>query len=561
MGESKPLQSVAAILTLAALLLATPAVGQSIDPYASDPVDLIALREETQTYSSGVDTWEVWICQVPNGTVPLTAAGVVATLEGGVRPYFESISGGNYATSFRTGGVVTASSPSSWPDNPFIYQTECEDLAAAAANPGAAGVIVVVNVDYSGGYATGGLPCLPGFLCSETFPANGRIAVVGAATVAVIGGFPPALRTIAHEIGHTVFWPHSYGGLLDFENGVVYEYDNPMDVMSGGDHETLDIGTIAINRYAAGWIGPDNVIFHRGGTLTYQIGSSSGVQILVLPTEVTGIYETVGVRFASGYDSGLPAEGVEVYRVDQSAAVCDFVIAGQCSGPDRRISQVPALEDPAATAHVYPEGATFVVRGVTITVGTRFGNAFNLLVSGAAVAERFIDENGNPHESNIEFIAEHGITRGCNPPVVDRFCPAGIVTRAEMAAFLLSAIGQSPATSYQGTFSDVPAGLWYTPYVEALAALGYTTGLGDGTYAPNQAVSRAEMAAFLARVFALAPASSSGFSDVAAGEWYASAVDSIRAVGITSGCTPSTYCPHDAVLREQMATFLARALG
>ncbi len=543
------------------LLGVVPASAQSVDPYASDPVDLIALRDETRTYSTGADTWEVWVCQVPNGIVSLTPATVTSTLEATVRPYFESISGGAYSPRFRAGGIITAPSPSAWPDNPFVFQTECEEGAFAATTSSPEGVLVVVNVDYSGGYATGGFPCFPRRDCSVTFPGNARIAVVGGGTVATIGGVPPALFTVAHEIGHTVFWPHSFGGLLEFENGVLYEYDNPMDVMSGGGHEALDIGTIAINRYASGWIGPDNVIFHRGGTLTYRIGAQSGVQILILPTEVTGVYETIGVRFQSGYDGGLPTEGVEVYRIDQSAAACDFLLAGQCTGPDRRISQLPAVEQPNGTDHVHPEGATFSVRGVTITVGARVGDAFDLIVSGASVTERFIDDNGNPHEANIEFIAERGITRGCNPPVVDRFCPAGSVTRAEMAAFLLSAIDQPPAATFQGTFSDVPAGLWYTPYVEALAALGYTSGLGDGSFGPNRAVSRAEMAAFLTRVFALPSATvTSGFSDVSASAWYSGAVDAIRVAGITTGCTATSYCPNDAVLREQMATFLARAL-
>ena len=160
--------------------------------------------------------------------------------------------------------------------------------------------------------------------------------MVGAGTVATIDGVPPALLTVAHELGHTLFWPHSFGGLLDFEDGVVYEYDNPMDVMSGGNHETLDIGTIGVNRYAAGWIGPDSLIFHRGGTQTYRISASGGLQLIVLPTEVRGVFETIGVRFRNGFDVGLPVEGVEVYRVDQSAAMCDFQFGGQCIGPDRR---------------------------------------------------------------------------------------------------------------------------------------------------------------------------------------------------------------------------------
>jgi hypothetical protein len=198
-----------------------------------------------------------------------------------------------------------------------------------------------------------------------------------------------------------------------------------------------------------------------------------------------------------------------------------------------------------------------------VTVEARTGDGFAVTVSGATVAERFIDDNGNPHETSIEFIAERGITRGCNPPTVDRFCPGANVTRAEMAAFLLTALGQSPATTYAATFSDVPAGLWYTPYVERLAALGITTGLGDGAYGPNLAVSRAEMAVFLARSFGLVPGGAGqAFTDVSPDQWYAAAVEAIRSAGITTGCSasPARYCPLDAVKRDQMASFLTRAL-
>jgi hypothetical protein len=132
-----------------------------------------------------------------------------------------------------------------------------------------------------------------------------------------------------------------------------------------------------------------------------------------------------------------------------------------------------------------------------------------------------------------------------------------------MAAFLLTAIGQSPAAGFAGTFSDVVAGTWYAPYVEALATAGITTGLGDGTYGPNLVVSRAEMAVFLARAFAFpVVAGSTFFSDVAGDQWYSAAVEAIRAEGVTTGCStsPSLYCPFDAVKRDQMATFLTRAL-
>ena len=86
------------------MLSAVPASAQKVDPYASDPVDLIAYRDETRIYSSGADLWEVWVCEVPNGSIGVTPSGVTTTLESTVRPYFESISGGAYSPRFQVGG-------------------------------------------------------------------------------------------------------------------------------------------------------------------------------------------------------------------------------------------------------------------------------------------------------------------------------------------------------------------------------------------------------------------------------------------------------------------------
>ena len=54
---------------------------------------------------------------------------------------------------------------------------------------------------------------------------------------------------------------------------------------------------------------------------------------------------------------------------------------------------------------------------------------------------RFVDDDGSIFEGDIEWLAAAGITRGCNPPLNDRFCPHGVVTRGQMAAFLHCAQG------------------------------------------------------------------------------------------------------------------------
>ena len=178
-----------AFICLALMLVATPAWAQEVDPYSSDPVDLIAYRDETRVYSSGTDLWEVWVCDVPDGSVGVTPSGVVSTLESTVRPYFEAISVGAYSPRFQFGGSVTASAASGWPGQPFQLQDECENLVAQSSDGGAEGALVVVDVDYSGGYATPGVTCFAG-ACPATFPGNARVAVVGAGAVATINGVP-----------------------------------------------------------------------------------------------------------------------------------------------------------------------------------------------------------------------------------------------------------------------------------------------------------------------------------------------------------------------------------
>jgi hypothetical protein len=58
--------------------------------------------------------------------------------------------------------------------------------------------------------------------------------------------------------------------------------------------------------------------------------------------------------------------------------------------------------------------------------------------------DRFVDDDTSIFESEIEAIAGEGVTFGCNPPDNDRFCPDAPVTRAQMAAFLARALGLTP---------------------------------------------------------------------------------------------------------------------
>jgi S-layer homology domain len=103
----------------------------------------------------------------------------------------------------------------------------------------------------------------------------------------------------------------------------------------------------------------------------------------------------------------------------------------------------------------------------------------------------------NVFAGDITWLAVAGITKGCNPPSNDRFCPDDPVTRGQMAAFLARVLGLDGPTSANPFRDD--DGLTFEGDIERLAAARITTGCGDGRFCPDEPISRGEMAAFLRR--------------------------------------------------------------
>ncbi len=106
-------------------------------------------------------------------------------------------------------------------------------------------------------------------------------------------------------------------------------------------------------------------------------------------------------------------------------------------------------------------------------------------------------------EDYIYAIFDAGITTGCSANPL-RYCPQDPVDRAQMAAFIVRAVEGEPPANYCATgspFADVSPASTFCKYIKRLSELGITTGCGGGNYCPNDTVTRAQMAAFLARAF------------------------------------------------------------
>ena len=164
----------------------------------------------------------------------------------------------------------------------------------------------------------------------------------------------------------------------------------------------------------------------------------------------------------------------------------------------------------------------------------------------------------------IEGLYYAGVTSGCGS---GNYCPSTVITRDQMAVFLLRAkYGSSYSPPLpSGVFQDVPTDHWAAAWIERLAAEGITSGCGSGNYCPSIPITRDQMAVFLLRAkygSSYSPPLPSGvFQDVPTDHWAAAWIERLAAEGITSGCGSSNYCPTTPVTRDQMAVFLLRTFS
>lgn len=165
---------------------------------------------------------------------------------------------------------------------------------------------------------------------------------------------------------------------------------------------------------------------------------------------------------------------------------------------------------------------------------------------------------GNVFAGDITWLAGEGITKGCNPPSNDRFCPDDPVTRGQMAAFLARALGLDGPTSANPFRDD--DGMSFEGDIERLAAARITTGCGDGRFCPDEQISRGEMAAFLVRALGLTGSTSGNLFADDDGTPFENDIERLARAAITTGCGDGDFCPEDPVTRGQMAAFLRRAL-
>ena len=552
--------------------------------YSNDPLKLIAYSEETHAYStssSRPDIIEVYICDTGGEWEPDLGLLVNQLVE--TSDYFRWLSGGLYVPKFVMMGTVDSAKEQD-------CHTKAKERSTSRSNSRLnseeiTGAIVMTDTNFvtslrSGnevwGWGGAGFFCVRGS-SSCNYPENDRDMKINS-NIAPNGVGNQSTNTLVHELGHMLAFPHSFSVAEP-----VNEYDNAMDIMSGGK-KSIRFGTLAVNRYAAGWIPQEQVKVYPVSEGTLVSGAlydlmplgQPGWQMLVLPVK-PGKFYALGARVKSGYDDDIPSEGVEVYLIDQSESECDNPIRGVCMGVRRRTKPVVAAGSSVGQlGHVYDKGEVIVLddtRGVRVRVleQTADGSGYTVWVGPGPLEGRFLDDEGSPHEMSINWLATTSITEGCDGKNKWRFCPQNEVTRAQMAVFLARFLDLTVTADDKAStagFNDVNSGAWYAGHLNALGSIA--SGYDDGTFRPRQPITRGEMAIMLNRALAL---DSNGdrdtvdFTDVPPGTELATASANLDAAKITEGSTSCRnssgsgrlFCPDESLTRAQMAAFLYRS--
>lgn len=141
--------------------------------------------------------------------------------------------------------------------------------------------------------------------------------------------------------------------------------------------------------------------------------------------------------------------------------------------------------------------------------------------------------------------------------------PAGNITRAETAAILFRLMDDTSRNNYYSTksgFRDVASGSWYNTYVATLNNAGVITDSSNGYFRPNEAITRAELAAMLAK-FSETTGAANYFNDVSASYWAANAIAICAKLGWITGYPDGTFRPDKNVTRAELMAMINRATG
>ena len=163
----------------------------------------------------------------------------------------------------------------------------------------------------------------------------------------------------------------------------------------------------------------------------------------------------------------------------------------------------------------------------------------------------------NPYIKEINYLTSNKYITGYEDGT---FKPDNNLTRAHAAVLISRAKKLDLDNVTNPNFSDVPTSHPYYKEIAAVANAGIVSGKGSNSYDPNGKLTRAQMAKIFVKAYGLTGTSPTTFTDVPSDYWAVKEINTLTASGITTGFGDGTYRPNTPITRLHFSVFLYRAI-
>jgi S1-C subfamily serine protease len=196
---------------------------------------------------------------------------------------------------------------------------------------------------------------------------------------------------------------------------------------------------------------------------------------------------------------------------------------------------------------------------ISIALATALLFSFLLFpVAKIAAVENVSFRDVKQYEKEITYLSRLGVIRGYSDGT---FHPNDPVTRIQAVQLILRALGIDLVKDSSVQFKDVKKGDYGYQEIATVVQLGIVSGKENGSFDPYGRLTRGQMAKIFANAFHLVGKWNKDFADVKPGNWAYEYVQALAANGITTGYPDGSFRPNDSIQRMHFAAFLARYIN
>lgn len=328
---------------------------------------------------------------------------------------------------------------------------------------------------------------------------------------------------------------------------------------------------------ALGWNDTTLKLFKQVGTTSYTEG---GTTKYVIKMEIKATNDEFDKYFTNANRDKLTLEirGSEAYGVDEV-----YEIAGDFEGYVN--IDIPG-DDNDMKVNFTGDAVNYVKQKVRTSSGTGGVSTRPTQTPEATDEPTGTPEpTGAPEPTERPAVQLQGTSNGATLNYVDHYAyiigydeeevagdgtvttksvvrPENNITRAEVATIFYRLLSEESRTRFRtefASFTDVANDAWYAPTVATVAAAGIVNGYDDGTFRPDNKITRAEFAAIASRFTSLVHEGESLFNDIA-GHWAEQSINNAAITGWVNGYDDGSYRPENYITRAEAITLINRVL-